>query len=154
MKKSNGECKVNFDYIYKNSDIIKSDNTNEVLRYAGCANANDEKIISYAKEALFEVSENIRTKASWRYADIISLDSDMVDFGFIKIKSEALAKNLKNCKYAVFMVATIGNEADFLIKKYSVTKMSKAVFYNAAGSYLIENYCDYVNGLISKQINE
>lgn len=144
--------KMNFDTVFKNSDCINDTDINEILRYMGCNAAKcGEEVFSLANKAKKELSEKIRPKAVWRYAQIKSVDCDTVDFGFLKLKSESLLKNLNGCRYAAFMVATLGSETDIIIKKYSVSSMTDAVAINAAGSAFIESYCDYINSIIADE---
>lgn len=144
--------KMNFDIVFKNYDLINDTDINEILRYMGCNAAKcGEEFFSLANKAKTELSEKIRPKAVWRYAKINSIDCDTVDFGFLKLKSKALCKNLEDCRYAAFMVATLGSETDIIIKKYSVSSMTDAVAINAAGSAFIESYCDYINSIIADE---
>ena len=147
--------KMDFDAVYKNSGYINDTDINEILRYMGCKTEKcDNDVFLLAHKAKKEVKEKIRPKAVWRYAKINSIDCDTVDFGFLKLKSRALCKNLKGCRYVSFMVATLGSEIDVVIKKYSVSSITEAVAINAAGSAFIESYCDYINDIITGSLKD
>ena len=51
---------------------------------------------------------------------------------------------MEGCKEIVVLAATLGSEADRLIKKYSVTDMSKAVVMQACAAAKLEEFCDNI----------
>ena len=73
---------------------------------------------------------------------------------FFSFSSKALANHLKDCSHAVFMVATIGNGIDMLVKKHSISSMSYALCVNSAGASYIESYCDYLCDVVEKQAKD
>ncbi len=142
---------MDFENIFKNSNNGVDTSVLEILRYMGCNDCGDKALVKLAENAKNEVSDALNNHAVWRYIEIKGISADTVDFGFFSLESQALAKHLKNCRYAAFMAATIGNGIDILIKKHSVSSMSYAVAINAAGTSYIESYCDYVCDIIKEQ---
>ncbi len=69
----------------------------------------------------------------------------------LSIRSRDLAKNLSGCRGAYMMAATIGPGPDLLVRRASVTKMSRAVIYQAAGAAMIENWCDLIGERIRRE---
>ena len=72
----------------------------------------------------------------------VFISGDEIDFGFTKVKSKDLAKNLKTCKEAFVFVATIGIETDRMLSKYSLISPSYANKIQAVGAAAIERFCD------------
>lgn len=140
--------------IFKNSDNNIDTQLSEILRYMGCKDSNDNSMIKLAENAKREVKRALKNSAVWRYVKIENITENAVDFGFFTFSSKALAKHLKNSSYVVFMVATIGNGIDMLVKKHSVSSMSYALCVNSAGASYIESYCDYLCDIIGEQAKD
>ena len=64
--------------------------------------------------------------------------------GIDSFGSEKLRAHLKGCKRFFLMAATFGASADAVIRKYSKTDVARGAVAQAAGSYLIEEYCDKI----------
>lgn len=129
-------------------------NINEVYRYLGYRNNTEmvkdpetDKIINEVCEAINNVCH---PKALYRVFPFefvedtirfnISLSSDSTDF--IEFKSKALNKHLKNCKELILFAATLGPEADQLVRRFSITSMAHASVAQAAGAAAIESFAD------------
>lgn len=74
----------------------------------------------------------------------------------MKITSKNLGKNLKGCQQAVVFAATLGLQADVLVKRASRSgNVSQAVIFQAAQAAIIEEYCDCcqkeIQGLLERQ---
>lgn len=137
--------------IFKNSDNNIDTQLSEILRYMGCKDSSDNSMRTLSENAKNEVKSVLKSSAVWRYVKIENITENTVDFGFVTFSSKDLASHLKNCSYAVFMVATIGNGIDMLIKKHSVSSMSYALCVNSAGASYIESYCDYLCDIIGDE---
>ena len=70
---------------------------------------------------------------------------DEIDFGFLQVKSEELARNLAECAETVIFAATIGIFTDRQIQKESLLSPAKACVYQAVGATVIEAVCDDFN---------
>ncbi|MDO5702516.1 MAG: vitamin B12 dependent-methionine synthase activation domain-containing protein, partial [Lachnospiraceae bacterium] len=67
----------------------------------------------------------------------------------LAVQSRALADNLRGCTHVVMMAATIGFGPELLSRKSTVTgRVTRALIADAAGSALIESWCDEVNDSI------
>lgn len=62
-----------------------------------------------------------------------------------QIRSRSLSRNLRGCREAVLMAATLGLGPDRLIARASVGRMSRAVVLQAASAAMIEAWCDSIN---------
>ena len=75
----------------------------------------------------------------------VEIKKDIVDFGFIKVKSSNLAMHLADCDEAYIIATTLGVGVDRLFEKYNRILQTKAAVCDATASALIESFCDYVN---------
>lgn len=73
------------------------------------------------------------------------MTEEELDFTVFRTESRSLSRNLKDCEQVILFAATLGTEADSLIRKYSKLQMSKAVTMQAAATAMIESYCDEIN---------
>lgn len=123
----------------------------ETLRYLGY---RGQEIDSQTERLLDEVEAELERDSSPKsiYQEYpCEVDGDKVTIGGFTIQSTNLAKNLKGCRYAVLLAATIGRAADFMVKKYSVINMAKAAITQAAGAAYIESYVDEVQSAIQRE---
>jgi len=65
----------------------------------------------------------------------------LVEMDGLTIHSGHLAEHLKGCRQLALMAATLGAEADSIIRRYSVREMAKAVIADEIFSEMIEEYC-------------
>jgi len=120
-------------------------NMREVLRYSG------GKDVENARECLKEAEDVLSYKVCYAVLDL-SVENGETDFGFAKVKSLDLAKNLKECNGAVIFVATVGVGIDRLIARYGRLSPSRALFFQAIGSERAESLCDAFEDEIKKEL--
>ena len=120
----------------------------EICRYLNMHACNDEapSLISDCKK---EVSEVARPKAVYIKVTVTEVDVG-VCLGFGNVYSRSLAKNLSGCAEAYVFCATLGQGVDRLINKYSKIEPSKGLVCDAVATAMIEEFCDYVNGLLGE----
>ena len=114
-------------------------NAKEILRYAG--GSNDENTINLLNECIIESEKQLVYKICYCKLPINIYD-DLCDFGVFSVKSQDLAKNLKNCDSVIIFGATLGVSLDRLIAKYSRISPAKALLLQAFGAERIEALCD------------
>lgn len=102
------------------------------------------EVRALAERAIRLILPEIRAKACYRVAAVQFLAEHTVDFGFMQIRSAALAKHLAGCKQIYIFAATIGVEVDRLILRAQKNEPSLALALQAAGAAAIESYCDYL----------
>lgn len=68
-----------------------------------------------------------------------------VDVGFMKVRSEALQKNLDGCTHAYILAATTGFDAQRLIERNALISPVKGIVTDCVGSAAIEAFCDKIN---------
>lgn len=119
-------------------------NMGEVLRYSLCQGTEDARILAQANLAVEEVLSKgmIAYNVCYRVLPVTLKEDDELDFECISMKSRNLSDCIKGCQRAVFIVATIGQGVDRLIRKYNSTDSSKALFMQAVGAERVETMLD------------
>ena len=124
-------------------------NHREALRYLGYRNYQPADT-----DGLFDVATDVLKNAahlkSCYRETAIEIHGDEIDFGFCKIKSRDLTKNLSGCKKVFIFAATLGSGVDRAILKYEKIEPSKAVVIDALSSAAIEGLCNLLNGELSE----
>lgn len=117
---------------------------NEVMRYMGCKDTQaDARILDHIKVVSAELASNINEKNTY---DIFNcqISNDTVTIKDLKINSKNLACCLKNCSHAVLLAATLGTEADIILRRYKTLDMEEALIAHAVCTVMIEQYCDTI----------
>lgn len=112
----------------------------EILRYAGCGNANDE-IMPLLESCIKEAENHLVYRVCYRELSF-GLNGDMCDFEVFRFRSANLASNLESCKTVILFAATVGVGIDRLIAKYGRLSPAKALMFQAIGAERIEALCD------------
>lgn len=121
----------------------------EILRYAGCKDADNE-ILSLLRSCMDEVRDKLTYKVCYRELSV-NISQDICDFEAFKLQSKDLAKNLKDCKRVIIFGATVGVAIDRMIFKYGRISPSKALMLQAIGAERIEALCDVFCEDIAKE---
>lgn len=115
----------------------------DILRYSGCHNSSDPRILSLCRECLDELSHSANLKAVYTQLPI-NFCENSADLGFCKAESASLRKFLGGSCNAFVFAATVGLGTDRLINRYSTLLPSKAVIMDGCATALIECWCDYL----------
>jgi hypothetical protein len=99
------------------------------------------------QRCICEVKKSAKPMFCCRKADI-KVDEDTVDFGFCRVTSKNLAKNLHGLSSAFVMASTLGIDLDRLITRLSVTNKAYGFLSDAAASAMAESLMDYGNNLL------
>ena len=124
-------------------------NRREILRYAGCAEA-DEETVSLMENCLAEAAGAPVYKVCYRDLPV-AVAGDTCDFGAFSVSSGNLAGNLSGCSLVILFAATVGVGIDRLIQKYSRIAPSRALMMQAIGTERIEALCDLFCSDIEKE---
>ena len=125
--------------VYVKSYKPKEPCRREILRYAGAP--CDLGISEMLDACLSELEGRLSFKACYGEFPVALCDG-YLDFGFMKVSSNALKKRLEGCKSAVIFAATVGIEIDRLVKRYTPLSEAKALIINAIGIERVEALCD------------
>lgn len=136
--------------IIKISDVTNLEiKDTEIKRYLGVFGVEKQ-----VEELICELKSEVLEKSTPIAAYIrtpVCVSENIIDFGFEKIRSNNLSKNLRDCDNAFVFASTLGVEVDRLIEKYMRTEPSKGVVVSSISSALIESFCDYVNSMIVRE---
>lgn len=120
----------------------------EILRYAGAREVNPE-----TDALLDDCIKECEGRMSYLvcYAELpVAVDGEDIDLTFTRVRSHSLSLNLSGCERIILFCATIGVEADRLIRRYSDVSPSRVAILGAIGSERVEALCD----LFCKEIRE
>jgi hypothetical protein len=116
----------------------------EVLRYLGYRDAAaDERTASHIAELIDLFTADVVPQSVYGVWDC-QVNTSEVTLGGMTVHSQNLAGHLAGCRRAALLAATLGTEADALIRRYSVQDMEKAVIAQAVCTAMIEAYCDTI----------
>jgi hypothetical protein len=125
-------------------------NISEALRYMGAAGNTDSRLSRLTDDMSKELLKTCRPLACYTEFEV-KMDGDLLDFGFAKIKSKNLAKNLKNCSRVIIFAATLGAEFERLLNLKQLKSPTEAVVLDAVASSAIEGVCDAVENVIKEK---
>lgn len=115
----------------------------EAIRYLGYGrNTADERTRIMIEIAFSEVEKASGPKSICRVFDLKQTEDEIIKIENMKIVSKSLSRNLKGCTKVVLFGATLGSGVDQLIRRTSLTDMSRAVIQQACAAALLEEYCD------------
>ena len=122
----------------------------EVLRYLGIKGNPDPQTERLIEKCAKELCSAIRPKYTSHCFDLLydGKNYSLMDCNTI-LSGETADSRLHGCSYCYVMAATLGHEADTLIRKAQVTDMARAVVYDACATDLIEKVCDCAEAEIS-----
>lgn len=127
-------------------------NKKEVERYLGYGkNIPDERTAGLIEECIQQIEKIAQPRSIYRIFDLKVTQEDDIEAAGMKMHSRNLAKNLRGCEKIVFFAATLGNEPDILMNRYSRLQISKAAVLQAVGAAAIEDYCNQCQKRIEEQ---
>lgn len=128
--------------------------TKEAVRYLGYGrHAIDERTLELIQDSFRELDQVADARFVYRIFEIIEQNENELTIGNLKIQSKNLAKNLKGCKQVIIFGATLGTGVDLMMKRYSVSDMTKAVVLQACAAAVLEEYCDTIQKEIAKELD-
>ena len=140
-----------------NADMdITGVNRNEIYRYLGAIGgaSPDETMRALTEDVLRELSGKVRPGHVSLVVPLTVTPEDRIDMTCMQIRSKSLFRNLRGCDEALLFAATLGDGADFLIRRYEKTDMARATVCQAASAAMIEAYCDEINDAWKKEYKE
>ncbi len=112
----------------------------EAIRYLGYGgHAVDEQTLALIEDSFTELEEAAKRRIIYRIFGV-TWGAGRLTIGKMDIASRNLSRNLKDCKEAILLGATLGIEVDRLLKRYSLTDMSRVVVLQAAAAAMLEDY--------------
>ena len=110
----------------------------EVLRYLGYAGQKmDISLEKQLQRCIGLVASTARPRLTYR---ILKVDNSGIEG--LKLGGNDIRELLETSKQAIIMAATLGAEAEALLRRTEVSDMSDAVIMDSAQSVAIESVCD------------
>lgn len=128
----------------------------EIYRYMGVKNPDEisESIKKRVSELLCLAKELSAFKYVYKKFAQITFEDDVVDLGFLKLKSQKLKNNLTGCSEGFIFAATLGMEFEKKLRHLSDTEPADALIFQAIGTELLEDFCDNLTEDILKTYPE
>ena len=125
-------------------------NKEEILRYLRTnSKTEDGHLLSLIDEAIAEVEATVQPKSIWRIFECEVTDCAL-HIGGVEFQSRRLAENLQGCKRVAVLGATLGTEADRLLRKHAAESARLAIM-QAVLAAKIEEVCNSVQAEIEAQ---
>lgn len=103
------------------------------------------------EQCRLRLMENIKYKCAYIRTKVDLSEKDVCDFGFMKIPSKNLYKNLSGCKEAFVMAMTAGLSVDRLLARLNVVSQAEHFMTDALSSAAIESFCDHACEIMSRE---
>lgn len=133
--------------------MIKHICEEEVLRYLGYPSRKsaDAATLSLIEECRQELVSSVRPKTVYRRLGItFQEDAVCVNHSDVQLLGKSIYRHLSGASECIVMAATLGNEAERVIKKAGLSSAARGLVMDACATALIEAVCD---GL-EKEINQ
>lgn len=138
----------NVKFITVNSEKIEINNR-ELSARLGVNRDFQHQSIEECKKRL---NENISYKCAYICTNIDLSKENVCDFGFMKVPSRNLYKNLSGCDRAFVMAVTTGINVDRLLSRLNITSQAEHFITDAMASAAVESFCDYVSDIMKSGI--
>lgn len=130
------------------TDVIRR----ETFRYLGCGSeVPDEKTLEMADRAIELLSERCRPRSTSRIVEISAGTEGIRLEGGAVIYSESIARVMSGCSRMLVFGATLGTEADILIKRETAANIAMGAVMQAAAAAYIEEYCDMIQAELDER---
>ena len=122
-------------------------NTDEVLRYMGCPPEKaDQALRGQVESCARELLGAVRPRWSWRAVEIsFEAGGVRLENGLL-LPGEDLKAHLSGCGRAAIFCATLGAEADALIRRAERLDMGRALTLDCCASAAVEEACGQIEG--------
>ena len=114
----------------------------EVLRYLAFKGTPDERLLEEIDVCSRELLSAAAPKACFLRVPVVHGENGQLTIDGTSLCSKDLQGHLRECKEAFLFAATLGTQVDNLMRRYSLTAMSRAVILQACAAAAIESFCD------------
>lgn len=129
--------------------------TKEAIRYLGYGNhAVDDQTLALVEDSFRELDRAADRRIIYRIFGVTLDETNSIAIGKLNIVSRNLYRNLRDCREAVLLGATLGVGVDLLMKRYSLTDMSRTVVIQAAAAAMLEEYLDECQQQLSREFEK
>lgn len=114
----------------------------EAVRYMG-AKKDDPAAGVLADLAYLQLRNEVRPRNCWQiFACHADADGVTLLANGMRFESKVLAAHLQGCQKAAVLAATLGSNADIVLRRLALTNVAQAAAAQAVCAALIESYCD------------
>ncbi len=124
-------------------------NRNELAHRLGVARDYNDDIIDQCREKLLKI---IDYKCVYIRTAVDLSEENICDFGFMRVDSKNLYKNLKGCKEVYAMALTAGLAVDRELAKLSIISQAEHFVTDALASAAIDSFCDYAAKMMKGEL--
>ena len=126
-------------------------NEKEALRYLGFrGRPADAETVRAVREIGAALEKSLQPKCvSRRYA--VRVSDTAVELDGWRIESVKLARHLRGAEAAYLFAATLGVQADAMVRRYAVRGAAAGAVADAVCSALIEDYCDEMQARLAAE---
>ena len=131
---------------------LTSPDRDEVLRYMGTPpNRADDALLALVEDCARQLLAAVRPRWSYRIFELqVQEDGVRLDCGLL-LPGASLSRHLSGCTRAAVFCATLGAEADGLIRRAECSDMTRALALDCCASALVEQLCDRVETQLQGQ---
>ncbi|APH15332.1 vitamin B12 dependent methionine synthase, activation domain protein [Clostridium sporogenes] len=128
---------------------------NQVLRYLGYRGQEiSSEIGTLIEECIKEIKTLTSLRATYKYSSVhINNQVDLREIG-LNLKGKDIVHHLEKSNKCFVMAATLGSEVDRKILYYEKVNMTKAVILDACATTAIEEYCDFIENKVKKEVEK
>ena len=125
---------------------------NEVLRYLGGGHAvPPEALLDEIDRGGRQLLNAVTPKVTWH---AFSLSDFSLEGTRVHLSGQDIRRHLDGCTHCVLLAATLGLEAEQLIRRAQARDLSQAVILDGCASAAIECLCDQVEDYLRKKVEE
>ncbi len=117
---------------------------NEALRYLGYKGSPDSQIA-----LLLDRAERAFSEINPAFCFMVTEKSDCGTL----LQGKDIEKHLSECEKVIVFAATLGTQADKIIRTAEISDMAYAVVLDAYASAFIEDYCDRCENMLHESIS-
>lgn len=128
-------------------------NHREIYRYLGCRGRIPEgELTELVESCAAELLKRAEPRHILCRVPLEFIKPSHMKLAGMEIWSRDLGRNLRGCREAYLMAATLGFAPEQLIRRAeALGQQSRALIYDAAASAMIEAYCDALNDALRKE---
>lgn len=124
-----------------------------IAKYLGYrGKALDDSTATLVEEVIGELSSITPRHVLGRFT--LSISENTVVIGSLVTQSKSLTAHLADCREAILLAATLGVQADQMIRRASVARMSRAVALQACAAAKLESYLNTTGEALAHELKK
>ena len=136
--------------------LLPDPDLHEILRYMGYrGDAPGSELLAEIGECVRDLQKAVTPRYVYERFPLGRKDrnseGEIPCFADLEVVSRDLSQNLKDCREVCLMAVTLGTGPDLLVRRASVTRVSRALIYQAAAAAMTETWCGMINERIRKE---